>query len=93
MRMRCLNPQDRSFKWYGARGIGVCTRWLNGEAGKTGFECFLADLGRKPSPSHSIDRIEVNGHYEPGNCRWATPGEQSANRRRWGGSTGEEAAT
>jgi hypothetical protein len=73
---RCRNPTDAAWADYGGRGIAVCDRWAES------FETFLADVGRAPSPRHSIDRIEVNGDYEPDNCRWATPAEQARNTRR-----------
>lgn len=82
---RCNRPATRGYKHYGARGITVCDRWRFGEGGKTGFRCFLEDMGTAPSPQYSIDRIDVNGNYEPGNCRWATINEQSRNKtnNRW----------
>lgn len=80
---RCHDPKHSGFKWYGARGISVCDRWRFGEGGRSGFECFVADLGRRPSSDLSIDRIDNDGNYEPGNCRWATPAEQVHNSRRY----------
>jgi hypothetical protein len=76
MRARCTDPKNQQFPNYGARGIKVCERWANS------FENFLADMGERPSPKHSLDRFPNNdGDYEPGNCRWATQTEQIRNRR------------
>lgn len=72
---RCHNPNCRNYRYYGARGISVCDRW------RSSYENFLSDMGRRPSPQHSIDRKNVNDNYEPLNCRWATRKEQSRNTR------------
>lgn len=72
---RCHNPDDPAYQTYGGRGIAMCDRWLNS------FEDFLADMGERPE-GKTLDRYpDVDGNYEPGNCRWATPIEQSNNKR------------
>lgn len=75
MRARCLNTREHNYHAYGGRGITICARWL------MGFENFLEDMGRAPSTQHSLDRINVDGSYEPSNCRWATKQQQYWNRR------------
>lgn len=78
---RCHDPKQKSFDRYGSRGIFVCERWRWGAAGRAGFQTFLADMGPKPSPKHSIEREDNLSGYEPDNCCWATALEQSRNRR------------
>lgn len=73
---RCCSPKNRYWKDYGGRGIEMAPEW------QESFEAFLAYIGPRPSPAHSIDRFPDNdGHYEPGNVRWATAKEQASNRR------------
>lgn len=72
---RCYDPNFPNYARYGGRGITMCEEW------RRSFGCFLRDLGDRPSVKHSLDRIDSNGNYEPGNCRWATVEDQNNNRR------------
>jgi hypothetical protein len=75
MKQRCYLQTSTVYEFYGGRGIKVCERWLNS------FPNFLEDMGLKPSPKHSLDRIDNNGNYEPNNCKWSTDEQQNRNRR------------
>jgi hypothetical protein len=72
---RCYVESCPAYPHYGGRGIRVCDRWVD-------FSAFVMDMGKKPDPSYSLDRIDNNGHYEPSNCRWASSYVQSRNTRR-----------
>ena len=86
IKARTENPKTPGWKDYGGRGIKMCARWSQS------FPNFYADMGAKPITKHSIDRVDNDGNYEPGNCRWATRQEQNSNTRRniyieWNGVT------
>ncbi len=81
---RCYNPNCRAFPNYGGRGVKVTNRWRFGKDGMSGFEMFVLDMKDKPWPQDaygSLDRIDNHGNYNKNNCRWATPHQQSMNRR------------
>jgi hypothetical protein len=75
IKARCTNQKNKRWKDYGGRGIQMCDEWLNS------FSAFFACVGKRPSMAHTIDRINNDGHYEPGNVTWATKSQQSKNRR------------
>jgi len=75
MKRRCYQPHRKEYVFYGARGIVMCDSW------KSSFVAFFEDMGERPSPKHQIDRVDVNGNYCKENCRWATPMENSNNKR------------
>lgn len=73
MLTRCRNSRHKDYRYYGAKGVTVCERWQS-------FELFLADMGARPTPLASLDRIDNSKGYAPDNCRWATPQEQNYNK-------------
>lgn len=75
MKQRCLNPKADRFPDWGGRGITICQQWIDD------FAQFRADMGEPPSISHTLDRIDNDGNYEPANCKWSTRSEQQLNRR------------
>lgn len=76
MKRRCLEPANSHYPDYGGRGIKICESWLSS------YYAFEADMGDRPTPFHQLDRINNDGDYEPGNCRWTTATVQARNRRR-----------
>lgn len=76
MKSRCYNMKNRSYRWYGAKGVTVCDEW------RQSFLSFYNHVGKAPSPHHSLDRINTYGNYEPGNVKWSTCIEQNRNKRQ-----------
>jgi hypothetical protein len=74
MKTRCYNKKSQDYENYGGRGIRVCKRW------RESYTAFLENMGRRPTPRYSLDRINNDGNYEPENCRWATPAQQANNK-------------
>jgi hypothetical protein len=78
---RCYLATAPNYQWYGEKGVKVCDRWRYGEGGRTGFQCFEADMGERPD-GLTLDRIDPFMDYNPDNCRWATWTQQANNQRR-----------
>lgn len=77
---RCIHPSNPAYEHYQSRGISLCDRWLNGDGHLNGFECFLADMGARPSKLFTIERNDNTKGYDPSNCSWATRRSQARNR-------------
>ncbi len=75
MKQRCLDPNAENYRWYGAKGVKVCKEWIES------FSAFLEDMGTKPSPDYTIERLNPFGNYEPDNCVWDTWEAQRKNKR------------
>lgn len=80
MVQRCTNQNSPAFDHYKSRAVTICDRWLHGEDNKTGFHCFLDDMGERPSMAHTLERSDNDKGYYPGNCVWASKKEQARNR-------------
>jgi len=87
MHLRCCYEKHVSYMAYGGRGIKICDRWHRDNP--QGFANYLEDMGKAPTRQHTMDRINVDGNYEPSNCQWATKTEQARNQRRFSGKTWE----
>lgn len=90
---RCNNPNNESYHLYGCRGIAVCDRWRFGDGDRSGFHCWLEDMGGYRPAGMTLDRKDTDGPYSPDNCRWATHKEQRANQSSAGKRRQREAAS
>jgi len=80
IKARCCVKSNKDYARYGAIGVTVCDRWMHGEEGVSGFECFLLDMGEPPSGKPSLDRVDGSKGYSPDNCRWSDASTQANNR-------------